>query len=155
MTTFTEFKESHPTGSVLSKDTGYQRNYSANPYKRYFDDPDYVFHQFEFGDELPPKTLGLGIKTEADNVFITWKKVADSNGELTIKTQDGKPITIKANKAGMYVQTAPKDVQAVQSFYHSWSAFYPETRVIMADSEKRQDQSQPSADDDDDDSSTG
>lgn len=137
MTTFADFKKSNPAGKVLSKDTGYPRNYSANPYQRYFDDPDVVFHQFEFSDELPPKTLGLGIKTEADNIFITWKKIIESNGEFTVETKDHKKITIKANKAGMYVESAPENLQAIQTFYHSWSAFYRETRVIMADSEKK------------------
>jgi hypothetical protein len=51
-----DFRSSHPDGEVLSRDTGYNRNYGENPYARY-DDVDsspFMYDGPETPGELPP-----------------------------------------------------------------------------------------------------
>ena len=59
-----DFKDSYPDASVLSRDTGYPRNYSRPPYPGYdsIDDRPFMFFG-ELDDRLPPneRVVGLNI----------------------------------------------------------------------------------------------
>jgi len=60
---FDEWRETHPAGKVLSRDTGYTRNYGVNPYEAY-DEP--RLGPFLFRGRLdprrPPKERVVGVK---------------------------------------------------------------------------------------------
>lgn len=123
---FRDFKREHRGGKVLSVNTGYRRNYRSNPYQRYLAG-DQVFHRFRFGSELPPKTLGMGIKVGGFTAFVP--RAAAKNGAVTVETPDG-PVVVSANPAGLAVDKAPESAETVQTFYHSWSAFHPDTKIV-------------------------
>lgn len=62
---FRQFKESYPDGVVLSKNTGYDRNYGQNPYTGYDDVSNTPL--FGAGNEdgrLPPMEKVIGVKLE-------------------------------------------------------------------------------------------
>jgi hypothetical protein len=134
MMTFVEFRAKHPNGEVLTTETGHQREYERNPYARYFTS-DRLFMEMEFGDELPPKTLGLGVRAEEFTAFVTAEAAMDE--PVRLETPLGE-IVIKADAdAGIYIEETPNDARIVQTFYHSWSAFYPGSRIIAAEGERR------------------
>ncbi|MDF1810515.1 MAG: DUF3179 domain-containing (seleno)protein [Phycisphaerales bacterium] len=122
-----QFKSDHPTGKVVSNETGHDRPYDGNPYQSYFDDQDYIMVPLhEFGNELPKKTLGLGVVAGDESFFVPSDKI---NERFVLETQLGKVIAI-STKAGVQVVSAPSKVQTVQSFYYSFSAFHPGTQVV-------------------------
>ena len=125
---FIRFQREHPDGEVLSTQTGYRRPYSRNPYAGYLKSPQ-VFrgYNFGYGNDLPPKTLGLGVHAGDIVVFITARRAAKE--KVTLETPQG-PIVVSANAAGLTVEQAPASAKTIQTFYHSWSAFYPGTRII-------------------------
>lgn len=53
---FAEFRKAFPDASVLSRETGFERNYGANPYVGYdrADTPPFLFSSVTDG-RLPPK----------------------------------------------------------------------------------------------------
>ncbi len=59
---FEQFRERHPTGEVLSRDTGNERDYGRNPYEGY-DDPDSkpFLLEGEADPRLPPKERVVSI----------------------------------------------------------------------------------------------
>lgn len=63
---FSQYKKNYPDGGVLSKETGYQRNYGRNPYTGYDD----INNTPLFGagndddDRLPPMEKVIGVKLE-------------------------------------------------------------------------------------------
>jgi hypothetical protein len=60
-----EFQRLHPDAKVLSRDTGFARDYGANPYTAYESDPDsqpFLF-QGEPDRSLPPKERVAAVKT--------------------------------------------------------------------------------------------
>jgi hypothetical protein len=120
-----DFRKAHPDALILSDDTGHERDYTRNPYRDYFTS-ERLFGDFEFGDELPAKTLGVGIRAGDVALFFTEKAVA---GERLIETQRG-PFRLAVNDSGFVIGDLPDGVTAVQTFYHSWSAFHPQTEVI-------------------------
>jgi len=89
---FEQFKDAYPNGTVLSKDTGYKRNYGMNPYIGYDDiDQTPFLYRGDIDDRLPPNEKVIGIKEEgmhkAYPYTITMEKhvINDSvNGKLIV-----------------------------------------------------------------------
>ena len=124
---FKDFKARHPHGEVLTKNTGYDRPYDGPAYERYFADPDRVFYKFDYDDRLPPKTLGMGIK--AGDLVVFVRADAAIEKPITVETPLGR-VVVTANEFGLQLEKAPEGVSSIQTFYHSWSAFYPKTTII-------------------------
>jgi hypothetical protein len=70
MIAWADFKAAYPEGRVLSRDTGYERDYGRNPYPGY-DDPDrspFLYSGPETPDALPQVARVLGIEMEGEAV---------------------------------------------------------------------------------------
>lgn len=132
MMSFEEYREQHPDGAVLSRDTDHQRPYHVNHYAPYFES-DRIFHPFDFGDELPPKTLGLGIRADDFTAFVTRKRAME--GRVSVETPHGNVI-VTADENGFQIHQSPEAVQTVQTFFHSWSAFFSDTNILKSETEK-------------------
>lgn len=125
---FMEFKAAHPKGEVLTTNTGHERPYDTNHYQAYLDDPDRVFPGFDFHDDrLPIKELGVGVVVGGDAYFIPSSAAQDN--PVTFSTPLGE-VVIKADEAGMQVIKTPEGARTIQTFWHSWAAFHPETLII-------------------------
>jgi len=60
---FKQFKDAYPNGTVLSKDTGYKRDYGKNPYVGYDDiDQRPFLYRGDIDDRLPPNEKVIAIK---------------------------------------------------------------------------------------------
>jgi len=79
------------------------------------------------GDALPPKTLGLGVRQGDYRAFVT----ADSLQGRRVKLHTpGGIVEMSAAGRVLGVHVVPPDTKVVQTFYHAWSAFYPDTQVV-------------------------
>ena len=62
---FKQFKDAYPNGIILSKDTGYERDYGRNPYVGYDDiDQSPFLYKGEIDGRLPPNEKVIAIKEE-------------------------------------------------------------------------------------------
>lgn len=75
---FADFRQAHPEGLVLSRDTGFDRAYGRNPYTGY-DDPSTSPFLFdgEFDDVLPAKTRVLTVERGGDAVAIVLEPLLE------------------------------------------------------------------------------
>jgi Protein of unknown function (DUF3179) len=90
---WSDFKRIHPGGDVLSRDTGVQRDYGANPYAGY-DQPDSEPFLFdgETDDRLPPKERVVAIFTEEETVVVPFSRLAR---EPVVETEaGGRPVVV-------------------------------------------------------------
>jgi hypothetical protein len=75
-----EFRRAHTDGEVLSRDTGFERDYGQNPYTSYDSDPDsapFLF-QGEPDRSLPPKERVAAIRTgERSAVVYPFSRLRD------------------------------------------------------------------------------
>lgn len=88
-----DYKARYPGADVLSRDTGHDREYGANPYEGY-DDPDSQPFLFEGeGDRrLPPKERVVAIKEEGGAVVVPFSHlVREPVAELTA---GGVPVVV-------------------------------------------------------------
>ncbi len=124
--TAAEFALRHPKGKVLSIETGHTRLYAQGAYASYMKSDRLIVDVHKIGDALPKKTLGIGIRAGDKAWFITAKAAGKGR---TIETPLG-PVRVSAGESSLIVEEAPAEVQTIQTFYYSWSAFHPETEVI-------------------------
>ncbi|GJQ27686.1 MAG: hypothetical protein HBSAPP02_27180 [Phycisphaerae bacterium] len=127
---FAAFKKAHPGAKIVSSKTGHQRDYSRSPYERYFKNETLMVPVARVGDALPRKTLGVGIAVGDGDASQAWFVPTSAIGDgRTIDTPAGK-VRLARSEAGIAVIEAPKGVRSAQTFYYSWSAFYPDTTVV-------------------------
>lgn len=126
MMLFEEYQTAFPEGEVLSTDTGHPRDYQRNPYESYATTEE-LFMEFEYGTELPAKTLGLGV--QAGEFVAFYPMDALPPGLVKIETPLGE-LEILVAQSGIQIDSLPEGVKALQSHYHAWSAFFPESQII-------------------------
>lgn len=129
---FGPFKKKHALAQVVSRDTGHERDYFRSPYDRYFSDDSLMVPVAGMGSALPRKTLGVGIAVGEGDTTYSWFVPVDAIGSgKTLHTPAGE-VRLGRNEAGIAVIEAPPQVRTAQTFYYSWSAFYPNTKVVGA-----------------------
>lgn len=125
-----QFKDEFPQGEVLSRDTGYSRNYDRSPYGSYEQDSSPLF-PVEGGvdDTIHPKTVVYGVeidksyKAYPEEKIETEKKIEDSVG--------GVKISVLYNNGNVNVirEDTQEEVPATRLFWFAWKAFRPETEL--------------------------
>jgi len=119
-------KEHFPDAEVLSKKTGYSRDYDRSPYKDYMEGDAIMFPVAVTDDRLENKERILGINVDGETkayprALIEGKNITDAlNGSEVVLTWDSGRTTFLVDG---------KRVVPVNSFWFSWVAQYPETLV--------------------------
>jgi len=127
---FGAFKKTHPGAKIVSNDTGHQRDYSRSPYETYFKADGLMVPVAKIGDALPRKTLGVGIAVGDGENALAWFVPTNAIGDArSIETPAGT-VRLGKSEAGVAALDVPKGVRTAQTFYYSWSAFYPQTKIV-------------------------
>ncbi|RJP33576.1 MAG: DUF3179 domain-containing protein [Phycisphaerales bacterium] len=130
--TLAAFRKAHAGARIVSKDTGFDRDYEHSPYATYFAQEGLWVPVAGIGSALPRKTRGVGIAVGDAQSAWSWFVPVEAIGDArTIDTPAGK-VLVGTSDAGVVVWTAPPGVRTAQTFYYSWSAFYPQTRVVRS-----------------------
>jgi Protein of unknown function (DUF3179) len=105
-----DFKRIHPDGDVLSRDTGVERDYGANPYAGYdqADSEPFLFDG-ETDDRLPPKERVVAIFTEDETVVVPFSRLAR---EPVVQTEAGGRPVVVFYKRGV---VSPLDAPVIDS----------------------------------------
>ena len=85
-----EFRNNHPTGLVLNKDTGFFREYGANPYAGYdsVDSPPIFATRGDDDDRLPPKERVVYVEVEDDAFAVPFSSLVEKRS-IELETDDG------------------------------------------------------------------
>lgn len=116
---FAEFREAHPNGDVLSRDTGFNRDYGRNPYVGYdrADQPPFLF-QGETDGRLPPKARVIAVEIPEQvaypfEVLEQNRVVNDTIGETPVVAMWQEGTASALDQASI---SGSKDVGAVGIF---------------------------------------
>jgi hypothetical protein len=134
-TSFGEWKRKYPETLVLTENTGFQRDYSSNPYPGYGASARLYFEVEEQDARFHPKETVIGIEVNGEFKAYPFSeleklkngKLEDSFlGEELLVTfrPDSRSATI-TNKQG-------EELPALTTFWFAWYAFHPETAVFIA-----------------------
>jgi hypothetical protein len=89
-----DFKSSFPQGKVLSRETGYPRNYGHNPYIGYDDvnNPPFLYQGPITPDQLPPVARVLTVDLNGETVAYPYETL--ENVSVINDAVGGKPVVI-------------------------------------------------------------
>ncbi len=95
LVSWSTFKDAHPDGQVLSRDTGHARTYGQNPYVRYDElnsGPYVSFFSADLDERLPAKERVVALWTETESRAYPFREL--SNRRVFNDMFDGEPIVV-------------------------------------------------------------
>ncbi len=89
-----EFKSAHADGRVLSRETGFSRDYGRNPYAGYdnINNPPFLYQGPPTPDRMPPMTRVLTIDLNGEAVAYTYDLLSEAG--LVNDVAGGEPVVI-------------------------------------------------------------
>jgi hypothetical protein len=136
-TTWAAWSQQHPDSLLLSKDTGFERNYATSPYEDYKRLPAVKFATMHSDWRLSAKTWVIGI-TAGDQALALPFEALDKLEEPLMVTVGGEPLKIQWDKAASAAQAfdkAGKEFPVTASYWFAWVAFHPTTLLYPFESE--------------------
>ncbi|MBI2595950.1 DUF3179 domain-containing protein, partial [Candidatus Daviesbacteria bacterium] len=136
-TTWGEWKKEHPSTEVLSRDTGFSRNYDQYPYGTYEQEDQLLFgvkglneRSSSSNKSLQIKTVVYGIEIDGnskaypESVFDEKKVIEDTVGNVAIRLERTQSGQIKV----INLQTQ-EEIIPIRLFWFAWAAFHPNTEL--------------------------
>lgn len=137
-TTWKDWINQHPETLVLSRETGFPRNYTKGPYTGYEKSRSLYF---KVSNKAPrqyhPKERVLGL--EINHVFKAYPFVELSeNGQISVADKvGGTPVEIRWNEAAQSAEAYTAEgtlLPSVTAFWFAWYTFHPNTDIYIVDS---------------------
>ncbi len=125
-----DWKNAHPDSEVLSRNTGFARNYDRDPYGDYYENTSIWFPIEKSDDRLHPKTFILGIevngvhKAYQDKDLRELKVIEDTVGGVRIRLEKDDAGIVKV----INLDTGEEIVKE-GDFWFAWAAFHPDTEL--------------------------
>lgn len=141
-TTWDKWKTVHPDTRVLSRETGFLRNYSesGDPYGSYLSESGYyfsdnlIFPPNNQDDRLSNKHVVVGVRDSERNAVAVDKDYLRTNGSVTIVVGD-RSVTVEYIQAldahaASYTDTG-EWINSFDAMWFAWAAYYPDTQLIQ------------------------
>ncbi|GAB4191422.1 MAG: hypothetical protein Kow00105_05490 [Phycisphaeraceae bacterium] len=138
ITTFAALAADHPQATVVTRDTGHDRDYDRNPYVRYFASDRLMFPVTVEDPRLPAKARVIGVQLgEMTRAYPVDVIAASETGSITDELEGGHTLTLKADKSGVVeVAHLPPGAKLVHSFWFAWAALHNDTTIYGEPSAK-------------------
>lgn len=129
-----EWKAEHPNSEVLSRDTGFSRNYDQYPYGTYEENDTLLFGVKNLDKSLQIKTVVYGLevgesaKAYPESALKKYDTITDSIGGVRVRVErkaDGK-ITAENLDTG-------EEIIPIRLFWFAWAAFHPNTELYESE----------------------
>jgi len=135
-TTWEDWTKEHPTTRVLSKKTGYDRNYERSPYGDYSENRDLMFPVGETSERFHPKALIGGI--EINGKHKAYPIPVLEKMDKTTFSDRFQEVTLKINfdplaKEVEITTSEGEKINVSHLYWFAWYAFHPETEVLKED----------------------
>lgn len=133
-TSLKEWMNKYPNTLLLSEETGYQRDYTLNPYPGYDSSTQLYFDVEERDDRFHPKEMVIGL--EIDGQFKAYplselKKMQQTKIKVQFQKKD---LTITYNPDSQSAEISDADgnvLPTLSTFWFAWYAFHPDTEVFQ------------------------
>lgn len=134
ITTWKTWKSRHPGTDVLSRETGFVRNYSGDPYERYFRSS-----QLMFPAQPPAPTERLELK---EPVLGVWNQAGAKAYPLAFFRDESHPrqveqslgsatfrVVFDPSDESLRLEDVSGEIERAYAFWFAWYAFHPDTQV--------------------------
>jgi len=143
--TWQAWKSTYPDGLVLSRDTGFLRNYAESPYGRYDESPVLYFPVEFLSQAYHPKERVLGVEINGKFKAYPFVELAKHGGGQVVDQFNGVTLSVQfdaLSRTGRVTQLAGESARpsqdqnvmlpAVNAFWFAWFTFHPDTAVFKS-----------------------
>lgn len=130
-TTWQDWQSRYPETKVLSRETGYRRDYSRNPYEGYDVQRRLYFPVENQDDSVHPKAWVMGLVYDGHQKAWTFDAL-ESKGQSFTDTIGEREIRVEfdpVNRVGR-VWEGDTSLPVIQAYWFAWYAFYPDSVVV-------------------------
>lgn len=127
---FKTLKDKYPQAQVLSRDTGFARDYSRSPYGDYDSSSQVYFPVEHTSDKVFPKDRVIGI--EVDGKFKAYRFDTLKQKKTLTDMLDNKEIRLTLDNSEMILVndlTDKTEINFINTYWFAWVAFHPETEI--------------------------
>lgn len=131
MTQWARWRQAHPDTLVLSTDTGFEEDYSADHYAEYRDSTRLYMPVINSDNRIHPKTAVYGFELESGSIAFD-AALLEKNMSYSHE-MDGETWELRADDDGAVTLRGP-DQESVYSpiplFWFAWYTFHPQTGLV-------------------------
>ncbi|MEX2367391.1 MAG: DUF3179 domain-containing protein [Pseudohongiellaceae bacterium] len=134
-TSWQAWREDHPDTLVLSRETGFRRDYMRNPYAGYEQSPTTLF---PVSNQAPgpwhAKEWVLGVSFNGKNKAYPFEELANNGEPHFDDAVGGQPFTVlwDATHRSASIEWQNEPLPSLVAFWFAWYAFYPGSAVFTA-----------------------
>jgi hypothetical protein len=139
-TTWADWRSRHPDTLVLSEDTGFSRNYQANPYEGYERESNIMFPVRFRSEGYHPKEQVLGLVIDGKAKAYPFVELAKGSGEVK-DVLAGENVLVRYShdhKSAEIFDDDGNPLPGVALFWFAWYAFHPGTEIYRAEVGKQE-----------------
>lgn len=129
-----QWEKRHPGTQVMSRETGYDRDYDNPPYKGY-DKSNYLYFPVSNSDErYSLKTWVFGIELDGKYKAYPFPELEKSNNKFRDKI-NGIEIDVQYNpesRSAIFTTLSVKEIPSITLFWFAWMAFHPKSEVFKS-----------------------
>ncbi len=135
-TTWKDWRERYPDTLVMSRDTGYRRNYKESPYKDYERTRRLYFKvSHKAPKKYHPKERVIGLALNGAFKAYPYEELSRNKTASFQDSLAGQTVTVRWNEeaqSGSIVNKTGEIIPTVSSFWFAWFTFHPETEIFIA-----------------------
>ncbi|MEX2469755.1 MAG: DUF3179 domain-containing protein, partial [Pseudohongiellaceae bacterium] len=136
-TTWSRWRERHPQGEVLSRTTGYNRDYRRGPYGNYAETSRLMFDvSHRPPRDYHPKEYVIGVESNDQYKAYPFQELRDQGLASFTDEVGGELITItwdEGAESATVLDSTGRQIPAITGFWFAWYTFHPETDVFKHD----------------------
>lgn len=126
--TFKEARAKYPNLNVLSRETGYRRNYENPPYAGYEESDGLIFPVSVDDKRFFSKEPFYVIPFNGKSVAFPYRRLKEGESEFNV---DGKTITINRNEDEIFVESGGESFPGYFEFWFSWAIHHQDDGVVL------------------------
>ena len=130
-TSWHDWRTRYPETTVLSRETGFARDYSRNPYLGYELTQRTYFPVQNTSDAFHGKSWVLGVILNGEAKAYPFERLAQREGRFTDQL-GGESIELEFDAQNQTARAWRKGelLPTIQAYWFAWYAFYPESAVL-------------------------
>ncbi|HHH38382.1 MAG TPA: DUF3179 domain-containing protein [Sedimenticola sp.] len=133
-TTWAGWLRQHPESLVLSRETGFSRDYDRDPYQGYMDEKGVWFPVAKKDPRYHPKERVIGLALGGRFKAYPLSELSRTQGRFQDRVA-GRLVTVEFDResgSARIRDAQGREIPTINAFWFAWYAFHPDTGVFQA-----------------------
>jgi len=129
MTRWSRWRDAHPDTLVLSADTGFEMDYTADRYARYRGSSNLMFPVSAEDDRIRPKAVVYGFQIEGRSIAFA-KTLLDKRTTYRHAWGENELSVARKDDGTVVLEMVGESYAPVRLYWFAWYTFHPDTELV-------------------------